>query len=86
MVLVIDDYCPVDTKTTQLEMSIINDYYPELPKNATLEQRMIRKMLQIIEEKEFCDGVCKRLGISIRSNSLFDELKTTIRKLTLRRS
>ena len=34
---------------------IIEDYYPQLPHDASVEQRIIRIILQILEVKEMCD-------------------------------
>jgi hypothetical protein len=62
-----------------MDRLVIDDYYPKLPTNTTLKQRMVRQMLQVIEEQEFC---YKRLGKPIQHNPAYDKLKVAVRKLT----
>ncbi len=47
-------------------MNIINDYYPELPIDATWDERIKRQMLQMIENIENCDRIFDQL-------KMFDE-------------
>ncbi len=65
-----------------MDRLVIDDYYPKLATNTTLKQRMVRQMLRIIEEKEFCDRIYKRMEKPIQYNPAYDKLKVKVRKLT----